>query len=368
MSYDLKELPHKNDFLQVNSELDNLIIGNNPYLSELLNGNNAYYLDQNTATKKASLGEEILKPEPSELRISTMTAVCNINVIINLSILYENIKLNLDPSPFNKENQVLSCQFSNFPIKGLSSTKKKRVKNTVKKNCFQNQATLIINLQEERRINLKIFRNGKVQMTGLKSQEEGTQACNILIKLILDMKSVLPDLVIDYYNPENKIPFISDLKIVLINSDYSAGFKMKRDKLHEILFNKNIYVSYEPDIYPGVNAKFYWNKSKKNNDGICNCKSECTGKGDGNGDGKCKKITIATFQSGNVIITGARDFSQTKDAYNFINSVFSENFNEIVRSVDTIKDDKKKKYNTIKVPIVVIRNWNIRDELIKINV
>ena len=45
-----------------------------------------------------------------------------------------------------------------------------------------------------------------------------------------------------------------DFEIVLINSDYSARFKIKRDKLHELLISQyNIYSSYEPCIYPGVN-------------------------------------------------------------------------------------------------------------------
>ena len=66
-------------------------------------------------------------------------------------------------------------------------------------------------------------------------------------------------------------------------------------------------------------------------EGICQCTKQCDGKGDGNGNGNCKKITIATFQSGNIIITGARCNKQTMDAYNFINRVLRTNYNEIVR-------------------------------------
>ena len=42
------------------------------------------------------------------------------------------------------------------------------------------------------------------------------------------------------------------------------------------------------------------------------------------------KITIATFQSGSVIITGARNIEQVNDAYNFINSVF-ENYYKVLK-------------------------------------
>ena len=40
---------------------------------------------------------------------------------------------------------------------------------------------------------------------------------------------------------ESKL-YLSEFKIVLINSDYSSGFKVKREKLYEILFNENIYM------------------------------------------------------------------------------------------------------------------------------
>ena len=38
------------------------------------------------------------------------------------------------------------------------------------------------------------------------------------------------------------------------------------------------------------------------NDGICKCNSVCDGKGLANGDGDCKKITIAVFKSGKTIV------------------------------------------------------------------
>ena len=223
-------------------------------------------------------------------------------------------------------------------------------------------------LENERKVNLKIFRNGKVQMTGLKTEEAGIKATKILIDYITNIYNKNNDIIVSD-GDENIVPFLSDLSIVLINSDYSAGFKVKRDKLYEILFNKNIYVSYEPDIYPGVNAKFYWNTWNNHQNGICQCSITCNGKGNGIGNGNCKKITIATFQSGNVIITGSREFQQTMAAYDFINKLFSENYNKIVRKIDSYSDNLNittKKCNTIKIPISDIINWNIRTKLVKL--
>jgi hypothetical protein len=64
------------------------------------------------------------------------------------------------------------------------------------------------------------------------------------------------------------------------------------------------------------------------------CHKPCDGKGNGKGDGDCKKITIAAFQSGSVIITGAKNMRHIQDAYRFINKVITDNF-DLIQKVDT---------------------------------
>ena len=131
----------------------------------------------------------------------------------------------------------------------------------------------------------------------------------------------------------NKIK-ITEIKTVLINSDFNTNFEIRRDELHNILKSKqkyNIISRYEPDIYPGVNNKYYWNKQYKNKnfEGKCYCTIPCEGKGTGDGNGQCKKITIAAFQSGSIIITGANRVEHIKDARNFIIRVLRENYGTI---------------------------------------
>ena len=113
----------------------------------------------------------------------------------------------------------------------------------------------------------------------------------------------------------------------LTNSDFYAGFEIKHI-LHEYLIDKyQIFSSYEPCIYPELTVNFIGIKNIWiNHKGKCYCTKLCNGKGDGDGNGNCKKITISTFQSGSVIITGARSMEQINDAYNFINRVFEENY------------------------------------------
>ena len=206
------------------------------------------------------------------------------------------------------------------PPRGFSKkmlTKKRKKK---KKKMFHNQATLHV-FHENKLMNVKLFNNGKIQITGLKGE---TQAPKLITELLAYFKSL--DLIEDIT--------LVGYKIVLINSDFSMGYEIDREKLHRDIIHNGLYSSYEPCIYPGVNSKYYWNEDYKNypNKGICYCSKNCNGKGKGCGNGGCKKVTISIFQSGNVIITGARTFEQINDSYTFINSIFRNHFHEIKRN------------------------------------
>lgn len=199
-------------------------------------------------------------------------------------------------------------------------------------------------------------------MTGIKSIENANDVLNLMMKNIQSLtdkddegnqKHAFVE------QTEKEIKF-GKINIHLINSDYTTGFKIKRDILHSLLVNDyNVYSTYEPCIYPGVNTKYYWNTSNTN-DGVCNCANKCNGKGTGNGDGKCKKVTISIFQSGAIIITGATNYVQLEDAYNFINNILDEHFKDLERipppeplednKIKIVKSKNKKKVH-LKKPI-----------------
>ena len=261
---------------------------------------------------------ENIKPESSELRISTMTGVCNISSKVNLNVIYNYLVL---------DKYIKYIEYGNFPTKGLK-IKQISDKKANKKKVFFNQITILISI-DNHDANIKLFNNGSISMTGLKSEKIGIKAVEYLISLIKIAKMDENNETIYAVNNKDECK-LNDFKIVLINSDFYAGFEIKRSELHQLLINDyNIFSSYEPCIYPGVNSKFYWNKEYLNNKfrGKCCCTVSCDGKGNGEGNGKCKKVTIATFQSGSIIITGARNLVQVRDAYNFINSVFKTHYN-----------------------------------------
>ena len=110
-------------------------------------------------------------------------------------------------------------------------------------------------------------------------------------------------------------------KICLINSDFRFNHKVKRNKLYEFIVNNTELVcSYEPCIYPGVKLQYFYNTEL---DGVCRCSDVyCSNK---NKNSTCVKITIAVFESGCTIITGAKSLKQVNAAYTFIKNLLSSN-------------------------------------------
>lgn len=157
-------------------------------------------------------------------------------------------------------------------------------------------------------------------MTGLKTVEMGQNILDYLLKLVIDLNKSDNDI---YLN--DKDFSLMNYDIAMYNTDFDIGFKVNRDRLNSYLLDLGIYTSFEPCIYPGVNIKYYYKSTNKN--GKCECCPTC------NGDGKkdhCKKITIAVFNSGKIIITGGRNYKQCKEAYEFINKILQEKKDQFI--------------------------------------
>lgn len=240
-----------------------------------------------------------------------MTAISSINVDIDLTNLYQS---------FTPTDVITFLQYGNHPEKGINQKQPRKARKPKPKKSFYNQITMHVDC--EKNVNVKLFNNGRIQMTGLKYETHGKKVVETVLRELqaLDAKSSHRCLISTDW-------FISPTDIACINSDFSVGFPIKRDMLHREIVNHGFYSSYEPCIYPGVNIKYYYNEDCVG--GICQCNSPCTGKGCGKGDGNCKKVTIAVFKSGKAIITGARSQTQLTTAYDFISKFIQQRFQTI---------------------------------------
>ena len=114
--------------------------------------------------------------------------------------------------------------------------KKQRKSRIPKKQCsFFNQVTIHVNC--EKIVNVKLFNNGKIQMTGLKYENHGEKVLDILLPYLKEIDNTNTQKILInqegiYYTPFN---------IALINSDFSIGYKVKRDVVHREIVDAGMY-------------------------------------------------------------------------------------------------------------------------------
>jgi len=270
-------------------------------------------------------------------KVSTIT--CNDNLGKNL-----NINLEILFNEFRIDNYIVWVEILKENLeksKGINPKKKKtNKKNIGKKNRFDNQITIIYLFNDNYKPNIKIFKNGNVQITGIKNKDDTAIIMNKIINEIKYIYDINKDILI-YCNLEDfeRNNFIirminTDFKSYVIENNLQNQYLIRRKQLHKILISDlyNNRCSFQPGIYHGVKLEFFWNTINETNKGICNCSNHCFGKGKGNGLNDCKKITVAIFESGSILITGGVCFKQIDDAYNYICSILTTHENEIRKS------------------------------------
>ena len=243
---------------------------------------------------------------PLDLRISTITMTCKLDT----DFLLENIGRYISLSP----DRIVAVKYGSDPNcnRSLIEKKSRSKKNKKKKRTFFNQATVIIKARDGKTINLKLFLNGSIQMTGCKNLRGCIDVLDILcneLKIIKGVLEVTPEykiipkvLVTD--SDAVDISKIKNILIRMINSGFYIGFEINREKLYEILLRENIDCIFEPIVHACVNIKYNY----KN----------------------LERISIFVFETGNIIITGAKTKDQIIEAYKFITKKIYKNYNKIV--------------------------------------
>lgn len=252
---------------------------------------------------------------PENVSISTMSATCSLDVDVELANIFNYMTLDT--------NYITTIKFKG-EIKSLEKQSKRKRKKSVK--SFQNQLTVeirpdIVNLPDNK-ISIKIFKNGSIQMSGVKS----LHACNLALGKLITSLSKEYGVIIE--NKIHDIKFISDknrikvnrYKVDMINSNFNIKYEVNRENLYNILLNKKIECRYEPSIHACVNIKFRPTNSIKN-------------------------ISIFVFQSGHIIITGAKNIENITESFDYITQLLSTHQSEIQKSkisdilFDSINDE-----------------------------
>ena len=244
---------------------------------------------------------------PNNIKVSTISATCYLGVNLNLNMIYKYMKTEV--------GGIVTIKYKN-DIRSIPQEKHKKRKK--KKNCFQNQMTVEIRPELEEfpdsKVSIKIFKNGSIQMSGIKNITAVNQVLTILINKLSeswgypskDEETGKPKMIDVCFIDNDEDIVVSKFKIDMINCGFVCDFQINRENLYNELARNKIESKYEPTIHAGVNIKFYPEENKK--------------------------VSIFTFESGNVIITGAKNINHILEAYNFIDNFIKESKNKIQKN------------------------------------
>lgn len=218
------------------------------------------------------------------LNVSTITLICNLNV--------DNVSIQTFSENFKSNHGIVMKVQSAIRDGRLDVTRRSKVK-----RAFFNQITL--NYKDISNKSIKIFSNGKLQITGLTSVYECQALSDYVLRIL---QETLQDTTIE----------ITDRYIGMINSNFSTKTNLDLMKLNRILNrNGNVMSIYNPESYPAINMKFQMEQ---------NCTS------------------IFIFGTGNIVTTGGKNLRDIRMSYQFIHKTIMDNYEEVCRNTEfTIK-------------------------------
>ena len=193
-----------------------------------------------------------------------------------------------------------------------------------KKGAFYNCFVLILRLFDEnqqkyKETHVKVFNTGKLELPGIKCKRFHKQVLDYLVKMF-ELQCGISLQVNDKH------------ETVLINSNFSCGYCINREKMARLLQEKYLFeTAYDPCSYPGIMSK--WT--------IPNTKS---------------KISFMIFRTGSVLIVGKCSEEDIECLYGILCKIFTDEYTTINVPncvVSKPKNEAKIKYKRKYLDIII---------------
>ena len=222
-------------------------------------------------------------------------------------------------------------------------------------NCFVMILRILIEDESDpengmfHEFHVKIFNTGKVEIPGIRSDYHLNL---VLDNILIHLRPILGD----------DLSYQGKCDTVLINSNFNCGFYIKRETLFDILKSRyNIQCIYDPCSYPGIQCKFFYDKTKQKQTGVR--EHIVVDKSSSN----IVVISFMIFRTGSILVVGMCEEPVLDEVYIFIKELLEREFCNIYHSVHETKLDeltdqcptsKVKKSKTRKRLIIVDSNSN----------
>ncbi len=212
-------------------------------------------------------------------------------------------------------------------------------------NCFV--MTLRIKLDGAfRELHVKVFNTGILEIPGIQSDKMYCYVLDMVVKILQPyLKTKLS------YDKKENDP-------VLINSNFKCNYFINREKLFNLLkYKYKIHSIFDPCSYPGIQSKFYYNRNKKIQDGVCNCDGKNCGTIHKKQRKKehCNEISFMIFRTGSILIVGKCDETILKNIYNYLVDLLTKEYDTIsINEVVTQEQPAKKRGRLSKKKKIII--------------
>lgn len=211
-------------------------------------------------------------------------------------------------------------------------------------NCFVMILRILIEDEDDveygkfHEFHVKIFNTGKVEIPGIRSKYH----LDVVQKNILNhLRPIVGD----------DMDYKGLCDTVLINSNFNCGFFINRENLFDILKTKyNIQCIYDPCSYPGIQCKFYYDKTKSIQNGVREYENIEKNK-------SIVVISFMIFRTGSILIVGMCEEDVLDEVYVIIKNMLIVEFPLIYQSIVQEEDIKpKNKKTSIRKRFITVDN------------
>lgn len=270
------------------------------------------------------------------LKVSTRTIIASADVEFDIEGIFNNISIENEVNMGGSfHGTVIETMYFKDKMRSLES-----YRNSTKQKSFRNALNVIMTIDGEKKINFKVSKNGKFQLTGCKDiLHAKVGVCSFLEMIHRDCP--------DHMQLKGADKIRVFFEIVMTNMDCGTGYCINRKALDHIINSKTSYHSLlETSFgYTGVNIKFpldidwfgmpvpviEWMPGRPGNmiekeKSLEDLKSRPV-------DVKKKYNTFLVFHSGQFIMSGMYERTMRDDYLRFM-SILEENHGEIKEQLD----------------------------------
>ena len=301
----------------------------------------------------------------SSIKVSTQTYIVHTNLDeVDLDLVVNNIAIDVPYEDLSDEYEAPEEDYASiFPriiavsYKGIKRGKLKKRKSPLKaaggKN-FLNCVSMSVQLDPMKNINVKLFHNGVMQLTGCKAYEHAQQAIDVIWKALSQRKRTF-----EYIFEFKKDTGFSETNMeayvvsAMRNVDFRLGFEIDREALGNHINENTPYridsilrgfmgvqlsIPIESVADMTIHKITYYDEGRKTDeivryDTLWKVKPAVKAKAL-----KPKSITIAVFQTGQVLMSGIDEMYQIPAFKWFINEISS------VQNLVKVKKEQPKNF------------------------